>query len=204
MAAAGLWTTASDLAKYVIENQLSLEGKANHVLSSDMTKQMLTPGMGNHGLGPSMGGSPTRPFFTHGGVDEGFEALFVGYEGGDGAVVMTNAQGGIRLAQEVMASVATEYGWPDFRPAMRTSISVDPKVMAYEISPEFSIAVTLESSRLMTQATGQPKFPMFAESQTKFFLTVVDAELEFFKNDKGEVAYMRLHQNGLDTKAVKK
>ena len=71
-------------------------------------------------------------------------------------------------------------------------------------SPEFSIAVTLESSRLMTQATGQPKFPMFAESQTKFFLTVVDAELEFFKNDKGEVAYMRLHQNGLDTKAVKK
>jgi hypothetical protein len=56
----------------------------------------------------------------------------------------------------------------------------------------------------MTQATGQPKFPMFAESQTMFFLTVVDAELEFFKNDKGEVAYMRLHQNGLDTKAVKK
>jgi hypothetical protein len=52
-------------------------------------------------------------------------------------------------------------------------------VGTYEISPEFSIAVTLESSRLMTQATGQPKFPMFAESQTKFFLTVVDAEVVF-------------------------
>ena len=209
MAAAGLWTTASDLAKYVIENQLSLEGKANHVLSSEMTKQMLTPGMGNHGLGPALGGSPSRPFFSHGGVDEGFEALFVGYEGGDGAVVMTNAQGGIHLAQEVMASIATEYGWPDFRPAMRTSISVDPKVLAqyvgtFEISPQFSISMTLEGNQLMTQATGQPKFPMFAESQTKFFLTVVDAEVEFFKNDKGEVAYMILHQNGLDTKAVKK
>jgi hypothetical protein len=186
MAAAGLWTTASDLAKYVIENQLSLEGKANHVLSSAMTKQMLTPGMVNHGLGPAMSGSPSRPFFTHGGVDEGFEALFVGYEGGDGAVVMTNAQ-------EVMASIATEYGWPDFRPTTRMSISVDQGVLAqyvgtYQISPEFSIAMTLEGNQLMTQATGQPKFPMFPESQTKFFLTVVDAEVEFFKNDKGEVA----------------
>ena len=51
MAAAGLWTTPSDLARYVIENQLSLEGKANHVLSVEMTKQMMTPGMGSWGLG---------------------------------------------------------------------------------------------------------------------------------------------------------
>jgi tetratricopeptide (TPR) repeat protein len=56
----------------------------------------------------------------------------------------------------------------------------------------------------MTQATGQPKFPLFAESDTKFFLKVVDAEVEFFKNEKGEVTYLMLHQNGRDTKAVKK
>ena len=56
----------------------------------------------------------------------------------------------------------------------------------------------------MTQATGQPKFPLFAESETKFFLKVVDAEVEFFKNEKGEVTYFMLHQNGRDTKGVKK
>ena len=50
----------------------------------------------------------------------------------------------------------------------------------------------------MTQATGQPKFPLNAESESKFFLTMVDAEVEFFKNDKGEVTHMVLHQNGHD------
>jgi CubicO group peptidase (beta-lactamase class C family) len=210
MAAAGLWATPTDLARYVIENQLSLEGKANHVLSVEMTKQMMTAGMGHWGLGVQIGGSAEKPYFSHGGVDEGFEALFVGYEqGGDGAVVMTNAQGGMRIADEVMSSVATEYGWPDFRPVMRSSITVDPKVLAqyvgtYELSPTFSVAMTLEGNQLMTQATNQPKFPLYAESETKFFLTVVDAEVEFFKNDKGEVAYMMLHQGGHDAKGMKK
>jgi CubicO group peptidase (beta-lactamase class C family) len=210
MAAAGLWTTATDLAKYVIENQRSLEGKANHVLSEQMTKQMVTPGMGNHGLGPAIGGSPSRPFFTHGGVDEGFEALFVGYEqGGDGAVVMTNAQGGIRIAQEIMSSIATEYGWPDFRPIVRTSIVVDPKVLAqyvgtYELGPQFSLAITLDGRRLMAQATGEDKSPLLAESQTKFFSTDVGSEVEFVRDEKGEVAYMVLHRDGHDVKATKK
>jgi len=64
--------------------------------------------------------------------------------------------------------------------------------------------MTLEGGQLMTQATGQSKFPMFAESETKFFLKVVDAEVEFFKNDKGEVTHLILHQGGHDGKATKK
>jgi hypothetical protein len=52
----------------------------------------------------------------HKGDDAGFEDLFVGYENhGDGVVVMTNAKGGSRLAEELLQSIATEYGWPDFR-----------------------------------------------------------------------------------------
>src|ERR1700744_100481 len=47
MAAAGLWTTPSDLARFIIENQQSLQGKANHVLSQAMTKEMMTPGKGS-------------------------------------------------------------------------------------------------------------------------------------------------------------
>ncbi|HTY82728.1 MAG TPA: serine hydrolase domain-containing protein, partial [Silvibacterium sp.] len=86
MAAAGLWTTASDLCRYVIEVQNSLAGKANHVLSQSMTQQMLTPGKGDWGLGLSLGGSTADKWFSHGGVNEGYEALFVGYDSnGDGA-----------------------------------------------------------------------------------------------------------------------
>jgi hypothetical protein len=56
----------------------------------------------------------------------------------------------------------------------------------------------------MEQATNQPKFPLFAESETMFFLKVVDAQVEFFKNDKGEVTHLVLHQGGQDVTGTKK
>jgi len=171
---------------------------------------MMTAGMGNWGLGLQIGGSAEKPYFSHGGSNAGFEGMFVGYEkGGDGAVVLTNGQNGSALGYEVMASIAAEYGWPDFHPVVHTSIKLDPKVLAqyvgtYELSPTFSVAMTLDGDQLMTQATNQPKFPLYAESETKFFLTAVNAEVEFFKNDKGEVSYILLHQNGHDAKGMKK
>ena len=64
--------------------------------------------------------------------------------------------------------------------------------------------MTLENGQLMTQATNQEKLPLFAESETMFFLKVVDAQVEFVKNEKGEVTHMMLHQNGRDVKGVKK
>lgn len=210
MAAAGLWTTPSDLSKYIIENQESLQGKANHVLSQHMTEEMMTPGKGSWGLGLEIGGSASNRYFSHGGVNEGFESLFVGYEhGGDGAAVMTNAQGGSRIAAEIMGSIATEYKWSDFQPVERALVKVSPAVLAryvgtYQLAPGFDMHVTLEGDQLMTQATGQDKIPVFPESETKFFPKAVDAELEFFPNDKGEVSYMVLHQGGHEMKAMKK
>ena len=51
-------------------------------------------------------------------------------QGGEGAVVMTNAQGGSRLADEVMRSIAATYHWPDFQPKVRAAVTVDPKTLA--------------------------------------------------------------------------
>ena len=210
MAAAGLWTNPSDLARYLIEIQQSLQGRANHVLSQKLTEQMLTAGKGNWGLGVQVGGSASNPYFSHGGVNAGYESLFVAYErNGDGAVVMTNAQGGSRLASEVMSSIAAAYEWPDFRPAVRTAIKVDRMVLAryvgnYELTPAFSIKFTLDGDQLMTEVTNQPKLPIYPESETKFFLRVVDAEVEFFSDGKGRVSYLLLHQNGQEIKAMKK
>ncbi len=210
MTAAGLWTTASDLARYAIEDQRSLQGKANHVLTQEMTKEMLTPGKGNWGLGVQIGGSEADRYFSHGGVNAGFESLFVAYENhGDGAVVMTNAQGGSRLAQEIMQSIATEYGWPDFRPVVRTEVKVAPAVLeqyvgTYGLSPNFSFTFSFENGQLMVQGSHQPKLPVFPESETKFFLKAVNAELEFFKDDKGQVSSLVLHQNGHDSKGIRK
>jgi CubicO group peptidase (beta-lactamase class C family) len=207
MAAAGLWTTPSDLARFAIEIQRSLSGEGNHVLSPDMTKQMLAAGQNNWGLGLTIGGSPDSPYFMHGGVNEGFESLLVGYErSGDGAVVMTNAQGGMNLAEAVMRSIAATYNWPDFHSVVRTSVEIDAATLAsyigvYALSPSFAIAVTLEQGQLMAQATGQGKFRLFPESPTKFFLEPVDAQLEFVTGADGGISSLILHLNGQDSRA---
>ena len=70
--------------------------------------------------------------------------------------------------------------------------------------PKFSIVITLEGNQLMAEATNQPKFPIFPESETKFFYKVVDAQLEFFKNDQGQITHLVLHQGGQDVNGVKK
>lgn len=210
LAAAGLWTTPSDLCRYIIEVQNSLKGDANHVLSQSMTQQMLTPGQGDFGLGLQLGGSTADPWFSHGGANEGYENLFVGYDrNGNGAAVMTDAQGGLRLALQVMSAIAVAYDWPDYRPAVRTQVTVDPAVLAryvgtYQLAPDFSFTFTLEGNQLMTQATDQPKIPVYPESQTRFFLKAVDAEIEFFPGDNGKVSYLILHQGGKDQKGVRK
>jgi CubicO group peptidase (beta-lactamase class C family) len=210
MAAAGLWTTPTDLAKYALEVEHSLDGKANHVLNPDMTRQMLTPGMGRWGLGLEIGGADTNPYFSHGGANEGFRNIFAAYEkSGEGAFVMTNGDNGGQLGDEIMHAIAAEYHWPDWHPTVRTAIQVDPKVLdtyvgTYQLFPNFAIVVTAENGQLITQATGQPGFKVYAETETKFFPLDFPAEIEFVKDDKGTVNALILHQGGHDMKAPKK
>jgi D-alanyl-D-alanine-carboxypeptidase/D-alanyl-D-alanine-endopeptidase len=68
----------------------------------------------------------------------------------------------------------------------------------YELSPAFSITVTREGNALFIQATGQPKLPIYAESETEFFLKAVDAQITFVR-ESARVTQLVLHQNGRDT-----
>ena len=209
MAAAGLWTTPTDLARYILEVQASLQGKSNRVLTQSMTKQMVTSGQGKWGLGLEISGSEPNAYFSHGGVNAGFESLFVGYESnGDGAVVMTNAQGGSEIAAEVMRSIAAEYHWPDWKPIVRKAVDVDAKLLSsyvgnFELAPNFILKITVENGHLESEGTGQPKFALDAESATTFFPEEFDAELEFVKDPTGTVTGLILHQGGHDIKAPK-
>lgn len=86
-------------------------------------------------------------------------------------------------------------------PAARREITLDAAklkrlVGAYELAPNFELVFSLENGQLMTQATGQPKFPVFAESETRFFLKVVDAQMEFKIGPAGLAESMVLYQGG--------
>jgi len=153
--------------------------------------------------------SDADSFFSHGGANEGFRNNFFAYEKeGEGAIVMTNGDNGVVLADEILHAIAVEYDRADFKPIVRTAISVDPKILAqyagtFALAPQFDLVVTVENGQLITQVTGQQKIPLFAESETVFFPTVIDAKIEFFKDDQGKVTHLVLHQNGQEMKAPK-
>jgi CubicO group peptidase (beta-lactamase class C family) len=112
MAAAGLWTTATDLAKFGVETALSNQGKANHVLSQATTQEMLKPQIDLVGLGFFLGQYNNPHMFGHDGDDEGFQAMLVMFsDTGKGVAIMANSENGITVANQVMQSVAKEYGW---------------------------------------------------------------------------------------------
>jgi CubicO group peptidase (beta-lactamase class C family) len=111
MAAAGLWTTPTDLAKFAIEIALSKQGKSNKVLSQKTTQEMLTPQLEQFGLGFFVSKEHLGEF-GHDGGDEGFQAvLMMNWDTGQGIAVMANSDNGILVANELTRSVAKEYGW---------------------------------------------------------------------------------------------
>lgn len=112
-AAAGLWSTPSDLARLAIEVQRSAAGREGGVLSPAMTRQMLTRHGGPYGLGFNLVGEGDGRIFRHSGSNMGFRAQLVAYTAtGQGAVVMTNSDAGAELADEIMRSIAVTYSWP--------------------------------------------------------------------------------------------
>ena len=112
MAAAGLWTTATDLAKFGIEIALSKQGKANHVLSEATTREMLKPQIEQVGLGFFLGEYKNPQEFGHNGADEGFQALLIMFaDSGKGVAIMADSDNGISIANAVTQSIAKEYGW---------------------------------------------------------------------------------------------
>jgi CubicO group peptidase (beta-lactamase class C family) len=203
LAAAGLWTTAGDLARFAIGIQDALAGKAHSVISKTMAEQMLTRQMENDGLGLFIDGQGRTLRFSHGGGNEGFQCMLVAYaHTGQGAAIMTNSDRGGALIAEILRAIAHEYGWPDFHPTERTQVKVDPAVFRdyvgrYQLAPNTVLTVTQEGAHLFTQATGQPKAEIFPEGEREFFYKVVDAHIIFETDSSGRATSLTLHQNGM-------
>ncbi len=88
-------------------------------------------------------------------------------------------------------------------PRERQAVQVDPAVYdayvgEYELQPSFSLKVTRQGDRIFAQATGQPEIEIFPESETRFFLKAVDAQIDFVRGADGKVTGLVLHQNGRD------
>jgi CubicO group peptidase (beta-lactamase class C family) len=121
-AAAGLWTTPTDLGKYIVETQLANEGKSTKVLDQATTRTRLSPYIDSidasgtrTGMGVFLFQRGGRHYFNHNGSDVGFLSSYYGcLESGDGVVVMINNDINNTLLKEVINSVAKVYHWEGF------------------------------------------------------------------------------------------
>ena len=112
-AAAGLWTTPSDLARFAIEVQTAIRGPAGQVLSQASAREMIAPtGTGPFAVGLVIERRGEGWYFSHGGSNWGFQCNLVAHvRKGYGLVVMTNGDAGGQLIREIEARVAAAYGW---------------------------------------------------------------------------------------------
>jgi CubicO group peptidase (beta-lactamase class C family) len=112
MAAAGLWATPSDLARFAIGVQQSLAGLANPVISQSTTQLMLTEQQDRIALGVYLQGNNETLRFFHGGRDEGFDALLTAHaHTGQGAAIMLNANEDAGTLNEIAKAIEKCYCW---------------------------------------------------------------------------------------------
>ncbi len=122
LAAAGLWTTPSDLCRFALAVRASYVGADGALLSPELGREMLTPqvrasdrlgGLDHLGLGVFLGAGGVR--YGHSGGNHGFKChLLADRESGFGAAVMTNGDNGMWVVQRAFAALASAYGWSGY------------------------------------------------------------------------------------------
>ncbi len=207
MAAAGLWTTPSDLARFALGLEGALEGKPGGVLSKEMAAKMVTPGFGGVGLGLAIVKRDAASYFSHGGSNEGFRCLLLAHkEKGYGAVVMTNSESGDEILPEIMRSIAAAYQWEGYRNEPVEPAKMDARVT---LQKNFELIPISADTFLRTDAEAQYKFAKDASGREEIVIApqqgeartgkriaetvrVPAEELEAGKFDAAAAGYQRL------------
>jgi len=198
--AGALYSTTEDLLRW---EQGLFGGK---LLSAASLAKMTTPFKDDYACGVGVRTVNGRRVIDHGGGIEGFNTFLAYYPDDKLTVVaLSNLNGG--APQQIASQLAAiARGEKVELPSERKEISVAPKILeqfvgTYQLAPKVNMMITIESGQLISQVSGQGKVPLFATSETKFFPKVVDAEIEFGKDDQGVVTHLVLHQGGRDMKA---
>jgi CubicO group peptidase (beta-lactamase class C family) len=203
MAAAGLWTTPSDLGRVVVAIQQGKRGLEEPFLPQDLIDELLTSHARNVSWGLGFGveneGSALR--FHHGGDDQGFVAWLEGYaEAGFGAVAMTNSDDGDRVLAPLVTALARAHGWPHYpgsaEPELRqTSIrEVDACVGTYESVGGYRLGLERAGDDLVLVVSGQAPITLASASATEWHALPLAATITVDLDDSGRGTALRLRQ----------
>ena len=182
LAVAGLWTTPSDIAGYIIQVQQWHAGRRGGLLSSQLVSQMLSPQIAYAGLGVVISGRGEGARFGHDGFNEGFESSMVGYiHHGEGAVVMANSGFAYMLIKEVLASIAHVYHWPRYGSANQWPPSAS--ITQQEVAPVPRDMLSAAAGRY--ELDGDNVIRVFAKGGRLYMHWDHDGDAEIFRVPDG-------------------
>jgi CubicO group peptidase (beta-lactamase class C family) len=205
MAAGGLWTTPTDLARWALEITKAWTGDASKLFSKSIATEMLTIQKAPYGLGVQLAGTAQSLEFSHGGSNSGFRAFIVMFPAvGKGAVIMANGDRADFIIGNLITGIASEYHWPARMQTEREVVSLnnaqlDALVGVYSLPPGPSRApvtyeVTREGNRLFTELKGlgsYPKGEIFPASATSFF-SLVGLDVNFTLDRSGRATSLKM------------
>jgi CubicO group peptidase (beta-lactamase class C family) len=185
MAAGGLWTTPTDLAKWAFEITRAWKGEKNKLFSKRIATEMLAVQKPPYGLGVEVQGTGPNLEFSHGGSNVGFRSQVVMFPAvGKGAVIMANGDRADWVIGNLIKSIATEYHWPALTQEEREVVTLstaqlEAMVGVYSLPPgpsgePVTYEITRTGNRLFAELKGlgsYPKYELFPSSATSFFST---------------------------------
>ncbi|MFW6128753.1 MAG: serine hydrolase domain-containing protein [Candidatus Aminicenantaceae bacterium] len=208
-AAAGLWSTSSDVALLVIEIMKTAIGDSNTVISPLSARTMLTRHISTSGLGVNVEDKGDNLYFFKRGRNYGFNCMMVGYPvKGQGAVVMTNSDNGAYLIDEVIRAVSEVYNWPHFKPLEKTLYRLKEGEYqqfegVYQINPDYLLEVKHENYYLVIKPTGQTPTKFYVETRMVFFSRDPYIKIRFKENAEGQITGLVLRQRDIYQEATK-
>jgi CubicO group peptidase (beta-lactamase class C family) len=208
-AAAGLWTNPTDLAKYIIETQLSLQGKSNKVLNTETTKLRLTPYIDSSAaLGVFIMEKGGMKYFGHGGANEGFRSQYYGsFDDGNGVAVMVNSDDG-SIINEIINSVATVYKWKDFyTPTVRKAIAITPNMVdacsgKYILGTD-TITISQNEGKVFLHVSNGENYRIYFYTEQDFFSPELPFDLKFETDNTGKVTDIYFKNRQTEFKAIR-
>lgn len=218
LAAAGLWTTAGDLARFAIEVQRSARGESNKVLSRSMVQEMLTPvGVGSFAVGFSLAKQGEGWYFSHGGGNWGFACILLAHKvKGYGLAIMTNAERGGAVMAEVSRRIQRAYEWdseakpvprgydpPITDPGVPVAADVlERYVGTYRGAANLTLVFTRQADTLFLGGEGERGTALLADSETSFFMRR-GLRIRFTADASGAVTGVTLRVGGRDLTAAR-
>jgi CubicO group peptidase (beta-lactamase class C family) len=198
-AAGALYSTTEDLLRW---EQSLFGGK---LISAASLAKMTTPFQNDYAFGLTVQTVSGRKVIQHGGGIDGFNTFLAYYPDTKVTIAVLaniNGQAPGQIAAKLgdLAHGGTVQTTSERKEIPLPVATLSKYVGTYELGPGINMLIRVVGDHLTTQLTGQQQIPMFAESETKFFLKVVDAQVEFFMDASGGVTHAAMYQNGRERK----